>query len=166
GEHDAVEAVLADFKQIERIESPGVLDGGDVLRMDDHFVIGLSARTDQAGAEQLAAILTRCGYSASTVPVEGVLHLKTGITQAADGLLVAAPEFAKHTAFAAFDVLEVAPGEDYCANCLLVNGRLIMPSGFSQTFAILQARGIAPLTVDMSEFRKMDGGLTCLSLLW
>ena len=164
GEEKRIAEVLAEYKAIETIVSPGQLEGGDVLRVGDHFYIGRSRRTNAAGAEQLSRILSRYGYTASTIPVREVLHLKTGVTYAGGDTFIATAEFLEP--FADFDTIRVTPAEAYAANCLWVNGHLLLPAGFPYVAESLRERGRTLLLVEMSEFRKLDGGLTCLSILF
>lgn len=152
------------YRSIEEIKAPGTLDGGDVMQIGSHFYIGLSARTNRAGAEQLTAILNGCGMTASTVPVTACLHLKTGVTSAGGQTLLATGEFASRLEFSRFKVLPVAGAESGAANCIEINGRLLMPAGFPQMKQQLSAAGAELIEVDISEYAKLDGGLTCLSL--
>jgi len=164
GEQAAVADVLARFRPIERIAAPGTLDGGDVMRVGEHIYVGVSGRTNDDGARQLADILARHGYTASTVPVTGCLHLKTGVTCVGDNRLIATGEFADRPELAAFDIIHAPPGESAAANCVLINGRLLTPAGCEAARRLLAPLGCEIIEVDISEFQKMDGGLTCLSL--
>jgi dimethylargininase len=168
GETDAVESVLRRFRpRLEHIDPPGTVDGGDVCQVGEHFLIGVSARTNEHGAEQLAAILSRYGYTSSSVDIRGnrrMLHLKSGMAYLGDGLLVQVAGCPRILGMADHRVFEVAAAEAYAANCLLVNDWILVASGFPQQAAALQARGYRLRPLDMSEFRMMDGGLSCLSL--
>jgi dimethylargininase len=151
------------FDCVERIEH-GTLEGGDVMMVGTHFFIGLSVRTNAAGARELREILTRHGLSGSTVAFEGMLHLKTGVSYLENGVLLATGTAAAHPQFADFRVLEVPHDEAYAANSVWVNDRVLMPSGHPRTRARIEAAGYAVIEVDTSEFRKLDGGVSCLSL--
>ena len=165
GEEEAIAEALAPFfPRLERIQAPGTLDGGDILKAGVHFFIGLSARTNPAGAEQLAAILKKNGYSASMVALKNVLHLKTGVAYLGGNDLLAAGEFVGHPDFRRFHVIPVAGDESYAANMIRINGTLLMPAGFEKTRLAVEKAGYVVRTVDVSEFRKLDGGLSCLSL--
>lgn len=164
GEEEEIAELLAKHRKIERIEPPGTVDGGDLLRVGNHFYIGRSRRTNQAGAKQLADILSTYEYTSSDIQVQHVLHLKTGITWLGVDTFIAIDAFA--TAIDAAKVVRVVPEEAYAANCLLINDHLLMPNGFPKTKPQLLSLGNDLIEVDMSEFRKMDGGLTCLSLLF
>ena len=168
GEVDAIRAaILKYFPSPLTIEAPGTLDGGDICEAEDHFFIGLSHRTDEEGARQLAAHLDGLGYTSSTIDVRGmtsILHLKSGISYIGDNTLVVMEEMAEHPPFRGFNLIKVGVGESYGANCVRVNDRVLVAEGFPQLTADLLAGGFDPLVLEMSEFRKMDGGLSCLSL--
>ncbi len=149
---------------VESISLPGTLDGGDVLQVEGHFYVGLTGRTNRKGAEQLAAILSRYGFGASFVDVHRFLHLKTGAAYLGDGVLVVAGELAEHGGFERFDKIFVPPEEEYGANCVRLGDRVLMPGGCPGTREKLVGRGYEVIEVETSEFRKMDGGVSCLSL--
>ena len=155
------------FPALRRIQPPGTVDGGDVCEAGDHWFIGISARTNEEGARQLSELLASDGCGSSTVDIRsiaGILHLKSGIAWLADRRLVVIEELASHPAFAGWEIVGVDPGEEYAANCVPVNERVLFPKGFPRLEKRLSALGYRPLVLDVSEYRKMDGGLSCLSL--
>lgn len=165
GETTGLRPVLERFyRRIEQISAPGTLDGGDVMQVGQHFYIGLSTRTNSDGARQLIKILADCGMSASTVPVTQFLHLKTGVTCLTEQTLLATGEFVSRPEFSTYTILSVAPELAGAANCIAINGRVLMPAGFPKVRRQLSAQGLQILEVNMSEYAKLDGGLTCLSL--
>jgi len=168
GEVEAIRAsVLEFFPGARAIEAPGTVDGGDICEAGDHFLIGLSHRTNEEGARQLASHLAGFGYTSSTVDVRAmtsILHLKSGISYIGENTLVVMEEMAERAEFRGFDLLRVSENESYAANCVRVNERVLVAAGFQGLTAELKARGSDPLELEMSEFRKMDGGLSCLSL--
>lgn len=164
GEQEYMEPEIAQHRPIVRIQDPGTLDGGDVLLVGRHFLVGLSDRTDAAGAGQLGHYLERHGYTWSTVEVAAGLHLKSSVNHIGGDRLLVTAEFADHPALDGYTRLVVPEGEEYACNTLLVNDRLLAPAGFECTRRLLEDTGLPVLTLDTSEFRKMDGGLTCLSL--
>jgi len=168
GEADAMRSVLAAlFRDLTRIEPPGTLDGGDVCQIEDRFLIGLSARTNADGARQLAEWLRTLGYSFDIVDVRshtGLLHLKSGMSYLGDGRLMVVDALAGARPFQGYQQIRVPAGEEYAANCVRVNDRVLVPNGFPAMETALHDYGYATVAVEMSEFRKMDGGLTCLSL--
>ena len=165
GETSSIQPVLERFYPcIEKITSPGTLDGGDVMQVGEHFYIGTSARTNLAGANQLISILERYGMSGSTVPVTECLHLKTGVTCVTEKTLLATDAYVSRPEFAEFKVLPVTAAENGAANCIHINGKVLMPAGFPQVRQSLIAEGAQVIEIDISEYAKLDGGLTCLSL--
>lgn len=160
-------ALARHFGRLEMIRPPGTVDGGDICDADGHFFIGLSGRTDEAGAASLARILESLGHTSSVVDIRGVpgiLHLKSGMSYVGEGRIVAIGALASHEAFRDYTVLPVAKEEAYAANCIRVNDAVLLPAGFPGLERALAAAGYATVPVDMSEYRKMDGGLSCLSL--
>jgi dimethylargininase len=166
GEVAAIQhAINSFFLALLRIEAPGTLDGGDICEADNHFFLGLSHRTNEEGARQLAAYLAHDGYTSSVIDVRGmssILHLKSGISYIGDRTLVVMEEMA--ALFRGYALIRVAEKESYAANCVRVNERVLVPAGYPLLLADLIAYGFNPLELEMSEFQKMDGGLSCLSL--
>ena len=164
GEAIAMEPVLARMRETVRIREPGTVDGGDVLQVGRHFFIGISGRTNEAGAAELGGILAGRGYTWEAVPVGEGLHLKASVNHAGGNTLIVTREFSGRAAFEKYDRIVVPPGEEYAANILYVNGSLIVPAGHPGTRAALEPLGLPIVELDMSEARRMDGGLTCMSL--
>jgi dimethylargininase len=164
GEEAEISKVLSRLKKIETIEKPGNLEGGDILRVEDHFYIGLSGRTNKDGARQLSGILSKYGYTSSEIEVGSGLHLKSGIACLGKGNLISTREFSKSAGTS--NVIIIDPEEEYSANCLAVNDFLLIPAGFPRSRKQITDLGYNIIELDTSEFRKMDGGLTCLSLLF
>jgi dimethylargininase len=168
GEVTAIRAALAslDIKPTA-IESPGTLDGGDICEAGEHFFIGISQRTNWEGAAQLAAFVTRAGYTSSCIDVRavpGILHLKSGIASLGDERIVAIDSLIDYPALKNHEIVRVPPGEEYAANCVRVNEHVLMAAGFPGMQHTLEQLGYDLIVLDMSEFQKMDGGLSCLSL--
>jgi dimethylargininase len=170
GEVDAIAAALQPaFGDAACIEAPGTVDAGDVCEADGHFLIGVSARTNEAGAAQLAGWLDDLGYRADILDIRGsgtLLHLKTGIAYLGEGRMLTAPDFPRHSALAAYEILEVPANERYAANALRVNDLILVAAGYPATRAAIESLGYETVALEMSEFRKLDGGLSCLSLRW
>jgi dimethylargininase len=163
------EALCRWFPELDRITPPGTLDGGDVCEVGPHFFIGLSERTNQAGAAQLSAWLKARGFGSSIIDIRGmrgILHLKTGLSWLGGVRLIAWPELAGHKALQPWEVMEVPKGEEYAANCIRINDAVLVPRGSPKTAALFRQFGHDVPELDMSEYRKMDGGLSCLSIRW
>ncbi|MDJ0987022.1 MAG: arginine deiminase family protein [Desulfobacterales bacterium] len=164
GEEKTIAAELEAYRQIESIQAPGTLDGGDVLMIDNHFLIGLSERTNQQGADQFGRILDKHNKTHTTVAVGAGLHFKSSVNFVGKNTLIVTPDFAEHQALKAYDKIVANPDECYAANTLWVNDHLLVPKGFPNTKAKLEALGLPIIELDVSEIQKMDGGLTCLSI--
>jgi dimethylargininase len=166
GEQEPMAAVLEVRRPLERITAPGTLDGGDVLQVGSHFLIRISDRTNEEGARQLGALVESRGCAWAAVPVDEGLHFKSSVNALDDRTLLVTAEFLERPELADFDKILVPAGEEYAANALLINGTILLPAGYPRTRGLLAERGLPIHELDTSEFRKMDGGLTCLSLRW
>jgi dimethylargininase len=165
GEKLGIKPVLLNFyTAIEEIRNPGTLDAGDVMMVGDHFYIGISDRTNHNGAEQLISILQKYGMTGSKVPLKEMLHLKTGLSYLEQNTLLISGEFVHNPEFEKFSKIEVEPNELYSANSLWINSNVLVPKGFNETKSKIEKAGYKTIEIDVSEFRKLDGGLSCLSL--
>lgn len=162
--HEMEPVIKSIYETIYYIKSPGTLDGGDILQIEDHFYIGISARTNIDGAEQLKQILESEGYKGTIIHLKKFFHLKTGITYLGNQMIVVAGEFIDHPEFNSYQKIVVPPEEEYAANCIRVNDYVIIPAGYPVTKQKLNDAGYQTIELEMSEFRKQDGGLSCLSL--
>jgi dimethylargininase len=163
GEEDTIKPILARYRKTVRIQAPGTVDGGAVLMVGTHSFIGISDRTNEEGAEQLGRILEEYGNSWTVVPVETGLHLKSSVNYVGRNTLLVTEEFAD-LELKAHDKITLDKAEEYAANTLLINDCLITPKGFPNTRKRLEVMGLEIVELDVSEVRKMDGGLTCMSL--
>jgi dimethylargininase len=158
------------FPALDEIRPPGTVDGGDICEAGTHFFIGISERTNEKGARQLAELLTKHGCTSSFVDIRGMtglLHLKSGLASLGDKTLVVIEALAKREEFRGYDLIRVEPGEEYAANCIEVNGLVLMAAGYPCLKTKLRDElDYAAASLDMSEFQKMDGGLSCLSVRW
>lgn len=152
---------------IQIISEPGTVDGGDVCDAGGHFFIGISERTNETGAGQLAQVLESLGYSAGLIDIRGVgniLHLKSGLASLGGKRLVINDALSKRKEFSRYELVHVNSAEEYAANCLWINDRVLVAAGFSGLTRQLEDLGYTTIALEMSEFQKMDGGLSCLSL--
>ena len=167
GETAAIVPILEKFyapQDIHHIQAPGTLEGGDVMMVGDTFYVGLSARTNEEGIAQFRTILEKYDFRCEAVPLEKVLHLKTGVNYLENNNMLVSGEFIDKPCFAQYDRTRIPESEAYAANCIWVNGTVIVPEGYPAVKAAVEALGYPVLLVDTSEFRKIDGGLSCLSL--
>ena len=153
-----------EFSNVEVIEAPGTIEAGDIMMVGSHFYIGLSDRTNLSGAKQAIRILKKYGMTGSTVTLNDVLHLKTGLSYLENNKLVIYGEFMNDPIFENYDFIEIPEEEDYAANCIWVNENVIVPSGYPISKEKISNAGFNVIEVDVSEFKKLDGGLSCLSL--
>jgi dimethylargininase len=167
GETGAVRYGLAAFfDSIDEIAAPGTLDGGDVCEADGRAFIGLSHRTNRSGAGQLASWFSAQGTTASIVDIRdlSLLHLKSAMAYLDNGLFAVTGELADRCGLSAPEIVTVTPAEAYAANCVRVNDVVLIAEGYPLLRRELERRGFSTLALDVSEFRKMDGGLSCLSI--
>jgi dimethylargininase len=168
GEANQIATVIRDyFSRVHSIEEPGTVDGGDICEAGEHFFIGVSLRTNEHGAQQLAGFLESLGYSSSLIDIRGVsniLHLKSGIAYLGGKRLVVIESLKSIKEFSDYDLICLDSSEAYAANCLLINDKVLIADGFPATKRELEHLGYQTIALDMSEYQKMDGGLSCLSL--
>ena len=167
GEKISIEKAVRAFypeDRIEHITAPGTLEGGDVMMCGDHFFVGRSGRTNAEGIRQFTEILEKYGYTCSEVKLEEVLHLKTGVNYLEHNNMLVAGEFITKPEFEQYNKVVVPEEEAYGANCIWMNGTVIVPLGYDAVQKAVEDAGYPVILVDTSEFRKIDGGLSCLSL--
>ena len=165
GEVNEIEFVLKQrFNNIEVIEAPGTIEGGDIMMVGDHYFIGLSERTNLEGARQIIQILKKYDMSGSTISLKKVLHLKTGLSYLEKNNLVVCGEFINDSCFEKYNPIEIPEKESYAANCIWINKSVIIPLGYPTAKQRIKNAGYEVIETDVSEFQKLDGGLSCLSL--
>jgi dimethylargininase len=171
GEEIAVGKLLARYKTVHRmaspeIDSPARMDGGDVLAVGKKLFVGLSRRTNRNAVAKLKEMLAADGYEVVAVPLRGVLHLKSACSHLGNGCVLICRGYFDENIFSAYQRIIVHPDDAYSANCLAVNGRVIVSKGFPRTRDGIEAAGFETIELDMSEFRKGGGSLTCLSIVF
>ena len=152
------------YINIEEVREPGTVEAGDIMMVGSHFYIGLSERTNESGAKQVIKYLEKYGMSGSVIKLEKVLHLKTGVAYLEHNNLVVCGEFLTKKEFQKFNILKIDEDESYAANCVSVNDRVLIPKGYPKARETIAGAGYSIIEVDVSEFQKLDGGLSCLSL--
>lgn len=165
GEVDMIrDSIQKNFSRIEHIKSPGSVEAGDIMMADNHFFIGLSERTNENGANQMISCLKDFGYSGSTVSMADMLHLKSGVSYLENNNILVCEKLKDNPSFRRFNKIIVENNEEYSANCVWINNRVLVPDGYPLTSSKVKEAGYEIIILDMSEFRKLDGGLSCLSL--
>ncbi len=168
-ELEGVEPVLARYRDVARIEAPGTLDGGDVLRVGRRIFVGRSSRSNDAGIDQLRTLVSKHDYSVEAVDVRGCLHLKSAVTAVGEGTLLGNGAWVDPRSFGDLAWLEVDGAEPHAANALWVGDGVVYPSAYTRTAArlrtYLETTGMSLHRVDASELAKAEGGVTCCSLI-
>ena len=165
GEEVDMEKVLGPFyDHIEHIESPGTMEAGDVMMTGRHFYIGISDRSNDEGADQLIHLLEKHQMTGEKIKLKNLLHLKSGMSYLENDNLLVQNKLLNLPAINGFRKIKVGADEAYAANSLWVNGTVLVPSGFPITRRNIEQAGYPTVSLDVSEFEKLDGGLSCLSL--
>ena len=152
------------YNVIEEIILPGTLEAGDIMMAGTHFYIGVSERTNNEGADQMIKILQNHGMTGSKVYMKKILHLKSGVSYIENNNMLVCREFMVNNEFNIYNRISIDKDESYAANSLWINGKVLVPGGFPKTKKKIEKAGYETVIVDVSEFRKLDGGLSCLSL--
>jgi dimethylargininase len=165
GETEEIKQVLEGYyRNIEEVQEPGTVEGGDIMMVGSDFYIGLSERTNLRGAHQVISFLEKYDLKGFMIPVGEMLHFKTGIAYLEQKTIIATSDYLQLKEFQEFKILEVNKDESYAANCIWVNGKVLVAKGYPKVIKMISDAGYSVIELDMSEFRKIDGGLSCLSL--
>jgi len=165
-ETNALEPIIAAYRQTHRMTAPATLEGGDVIRNGRTLFVGRSTRTNDAGAEQLRAFTEPLGYTVVQVDVTGCLHLSTGASCIGDDLILANPGWIDTAAFEGCEIIPVEPDDPWAGNTMRINDVIVMPASSEPTAAMLRSKGYDVRTVDISEMMKAEGSLTCMRQLF
>ena len=165
-EAESLAKALEPYRRLERVELPGTLEGGDVMRIGREAYVGLSRRTNAEGIRQLAAILKPHGYEVISVAVHGCLHLKSAVTYLGRRTLLGNREKIDTEPLAGYEWIDVAPEEPNATNALVVGDTVIFPAAFPRTRERIEKCGFKVVALDISELQKAESGLTCSSLLF
>jgi dimethylargininase len=160
-----IEPVLCDYRPMERVDAPATLEGGDVLQVGRTLLVGLSSRTNAPGVAALDAVARRFGYDVRAVPVHGCLHLKTACTALPDRRLLINRAWVDVDALHEYELIDVPVSEPWGANVVCIGDRVISAAAHAATTDLICGLGIDVCTVELDEFAKAEGGVTCLSLL-
>jgi dimethylargininase len=165
-EAPSLAAALEPFRKLAYVKLPGMLEGGDVLRIGKKIFVGLTERSNAEGIRQLAVIAEHYGYDLTAVPVTGCLHLKSAVTHLGRNTLLGNRPWFHWKRFEGFDWVDVDPAEPHAGNALAIGESIIFPRSFPQTRARIEAKGFRVESLDISELQKAESGLTCSSLLF
>jgi len=159
-----IETIRKLFSNVSKIKDTGTVEAGDIMMVEDHFFIGLSERTNASGSQQMISFLENFGFSGSTIKLKEILHLKTGLSYIENHNLLCWNEMSALPEFSKYNKIIVPDNEKYAANSVWINGTVLVPEGNPITEKLIQDLGYKTIALDMSEFKKLDGGLSCLSL--
>ena len=165
-EAPSLAAALEPFRKLAYVKLPGMLEGGDVLRVGKKIFVGLTQRSNAEGIRQLAVITEHYRYDLTAVPVTGCLHLKSAVTYLGRNTLLGNRAWFHWKRFEGFEWLDVDPTEPHAGNALAIGESIVFPASFPKTRARIEAKGFRVESLDISELQKAESGLTCSSLLF
>ncbi len=165
GEVETIESVLKDYLEVQRATEPATVEGGDVIHSEERIICGVTQRTNWGGIDQMTEFL---GIEVIGIASPSIVHLKSYITYLGRNMMLATRTYAGHPLWRelGIDVLIIDNQESYAANTLTVNDVVILPSGYPKTLELIRQAGFEVVTLEMSEFMKCEGALTCLSLIF
>jgi len=163
GEEVGVEGVLNQYLKTWRAFSPATIEGGDVIRLEHKLISGITQRTNHAGVHQMGEWLR---VKVETVVDKSIVHLKSYVTYLGQGKMISTARYAGHPSLSEFEVLTVRDQDWYSTNNLVVGDTVIMPGGFPKTESLVKDAGYEIISLEMTEFPKCEGALTCLSILF
>jgi len=160
-----VAKVMGELKETYRIKPPATIDGGDVLIVEDRVFVGISARTNLHAVTQLKKVLEDSRMNVVPVNVHKVLHLKSACTYLGNEVVILSKGCFDTNVLQGLGKIIVPRGEEYAADCLAVNETVLIAKGHAETRKLVEKEGFRVEELEMSEFRKGDGALTCLSII-
>ena len=163
GEEAEVETILGQYVKTNRAIPPATIEGGDVIQLEDRLICGLTQRTNQSGAQQMRDWFETW---VDTVSDASIVHLKSYVNYLGEDRVIATAKYARNSLFEGFDVIVVRDEDWYSTNNLAIGDTVITPNGFPKTEAMLTSAGLRVIPLDMTEFPKCEGALTCLSILF
>jgi len=163
GESDAIERILSEYKKIESVKEPGNLEGGDVIHLPDSLICGITQRTNHDGASQMEHWLETYVHRIEDL---SIMHIKSHVTFIDGDIVVCNPKYVDNPIFEPFRKIVLPPSEAHSANTLTVDGVVIMSARHDKTALMVKEAGFDVIQLDMSEFEKCDGALTCLSIVF
>jgi len=163
GEEAGVEPILGKYLKTWRSFSPATIEGGDVIHLEHKLISGITQRTNLAGTHQMSEWLK---VKVDTVVDKSIVHLKSYVNYLGQGKMISTPRYADHPALSGLEVLTVRDDDWYSTNNIVVGETVIMPKGFPKTESLLKKEGFEVIPIEMTEFPKCEGALTCLSILF
>jgi dimethylargininase len=165
-EAPSLAAALEKYRKLAYVKLPGLLEGGDVLRVGRKLFSGVTRRSNPEGIRQLAVIAEHYGYDLTAVPVAGCLHLKSAVTYLGKNTLLGNRAWFDWKRLEGFEWIDVDSSEPHAGNALAIGDTVIFPASFPRTKERIEAKGFKVLSLDIAELQKAESGLTCSSLLF
>ena len=165
-EAPSLAVALEKYRKLAFVKLPGLLEGGDVLRVGKRIFVGLTRRTNAEGIRQLAVILSRFGYDLTAVPASGCLHLKSAVTYLGRNTLLVNRAWFQWSRMDGFEWVDVDPAEPHAGNALAIGDTVVFPASFPRTRHRIEAKGFHVISIEIGELQKAESGLTCSSLLF
>ena len=162
----AIEATLREYRTVVCVEPPATIDGGDIVRSGERLYVGESQRTNPAGIAALTALSRTYGYEVASIPVFGCLHLKSACSALPDGRFLVNADWIDVSPLPSDRLLHVPHSEPWAGDVLVIGERIIVSDAFPETIELLEGQGWEVVPVGVSEFAKVEGGVTCLSLVF
>ena len=163
GEEEGVEAVLREYMPVKRAAAPATVEGGDVIHLPDRLISGLTQRTNLEGVAQMREWLR---VPVDTIEDPDIVHIKSYVTYLGRGTMIATRTYADHPVLEGFCVLVAPEGEEYASDTLAVSDTVVMPAGLPGAHEMVREAGFDVVPLDVSEFEKCEGAVTCLSILF
>ncbi len=165
-ESASLATALDKYRKLAFVKLPGLLEGGDVLRIEKKIFVGITKRSNAEGIRQLAVIAAQYGYDVTAVPVSGCLHLKSAVSFLGRDTLLGNRAWFQWARLNGFDWIDVDPSEPHAANALAIADSVVFPASFLRTRERIEAKGFRVLSIEIGELQKAESGLTCSSLLF
>ncbi len=163
GEEQTVSEFLSEYLKIKATNTPGTIEGGDVVHLPNYLISGVSQRTNVEGINQLSNWLK---LEVKRIIDDTIIHLKSHVTFLHSNTVLVNDKVSNHPVLDSFKKIVITPDEQYATNTLTINKVTLLPSGYPHTYQQLTEEGFEVITLEMSEFQKCEGALTCLSLLF
>ncbi|TFG29092.1 hypothetical protein EU527_16420 [Candidatus Thorarchaeota archaeon] len=163
GEVDSISSVLSDCKNIKKIEDPGTIEGGDVIHLDNSLISGITQRTNREGIAQTSKWLS---IKIDVIEDLEIVHLKSHVTYLGRNTILVSDRFYNHPLFSEFIQIHIPYDEAYAANTLTIDDVVLISSRHPKTICLVKEAGFEVIPLNMSEFEKCEGALTCLSIIF
>ncbi len=163
GEELAVAEVLKDFLELGFARRPATIEGGDVIHLHDRLISGITQRTNVKGVKQMSRWL---GIKSDTIEDPSIIHLKSHVTYLNRNTIIVTEDFENHSTLQDFDKIVVPREEGYAANTLTIGNAVLMSQMHQRAQTLVAEAGFEVIPLDMSEFEKCEGALTCLSIIF